>query len=612
MYSGVVVFPDEIEGLQEKGRRVAVKKVNAEGIMASLALIGDDGEKVPNNFLEAIKREINVLSSFRHPNIIRLVGYCLPPTQGWKNSEQRMKELCLVYELAPLGGLNALLKNDSKASMMLWQHRLNIAVGAAKGLCCMHNNIPDRPAYHRDIKAANIAIMDDYAAKIIDCGLSKYVPENSTEGLSLQSSGSSRYGTPGYMCPYYCKRNMKFDARCEIFSFGILLLELTTGLLQGYSDGNGNQIFLEESMENDDTPLLSDRRIKWPDGCVKELLSIAEQCVASYQKRFQNMVTVMRQLVSINKRFYTPTPIEEDLIKRNSALKAMLQAIELKDEVRNLLKREATHVCQICFDTEIPASKGAFCSNLAQPHFFCGAAHNDCFSDMVLSQAGDQRAFDRNDTSIVCAYCIALVPKVRSSFDLSLIGKQANGKALGAFVSASKDVVHAKGVVAQEKQQLEHRDEIQKLKEEHIDDKAMKMKVSAERHRLKIIEDILTLHCPHPTCNLAIIDFDGCFAVQHREFGQGIYKQGCGLYFCGWCLKKCETNKDCHNHVKACEHSMHAGSIHGTKDEFVRTHVERQRPLVQKYFQENVLDIQEREAIKSALGNDLISLGIDI
>ena len=70
---------------------------------------------------------------------------------------------------------------------------------------------------------------------------------------------------------------MKFDARCEIFSFGILLLELTTGLLQGYSDGNGNQIFLEESMDNDDTPLLSDRRIKWHDKCVKELFSLAKQ-----------------------------------------------------------------------------------------------------------------------------------------------------------------------------------------------------------------------------------------------------------------------------------------------------------------------------------------------
>ena len=231
---------------------------------------------------------------------------------------------------------------------------------------------------------------------------------------------------------------------------------------------------------------------------------------------------------------------------------------------------------------------------------------------MVLSQASDQSAFDRNDTSIVCAYCIELVPKVRSSFDLSLIGKQANGKALGAFITASKDVVHAKGVVAQEKQQLEHRDEIQKLKEEHIDDKAVKMKVSVERHRLKIIEDILTLRCPHPTCNLVIIDFDGCFAVQHSEGRQGICKQGCGLYFCGWCLEKCWTNDDCHNHVKACIHNLHKGSYHGTIDEFNKIHVERRRNLLSEYLKEKVLDVQEREAIKSALRKDLDDLGFDI
>ena len=135
---------------------------------------------------------------------------------------------------------------------------------------------------------------------------------------------------------------------------------------------------------------------------------------------------------------------------------------------------------------------------------------------------------------------------------------------------------------------------------------------SAERHRLKIIEDILTLRCPHPTCNLVIIDFDGCFAVQHSEGGQGIHKQGCGLYFCGWCLEKCWTNADCHNHVKACRHNLHPGSYYGTKDEFDRTHVERRRALVRKYLQENVLDVQEREAIKSALRKDLDDLRFDI
>ena len=196
-------------------------------------LVANQGKKTSNILLEAIQREINVLRSFRHANIIRLIGYCLPPVQELRASGQRMKELCLVYELAPLGGLNGLLKDDYMASMMLWQHRLKIAIGVAKGLCCMHNNIPGRPAYHRDMKAANIAVMADYTAKIIDCALSKYVPETSLEGLSMRSSASSRHGTLGYMCPLYCKRNMPYDSRCEIFSFGLI-----TGCMQGCTDGN--------------------------------------------------------------------------------------------------------------------------------------------------------------------------------------------------------------------------------------------------------------------------------------------------------------------------------------------------------------------------------------
>ena len=121
--------------------------------------------------------------------------------------------------------------HQTRFCAMLWQYRLKIAIGVAKGLYCMHNNIPGRPAYHRDMKAANIAIMADYTAKIIDCGSSKYVPETLLQGLSMHTSASSRHGTVGYMCPWYYKRNMPYDSRCEIFSFGIVFLELITGCL---------------------------------------------------------------------------------------------------------------------------------------------------------------------------------------------------------------------------------------------------------------------------------------------------------------------------------------------------------------------------------------------
>ena len=262
---------------------------------------------------------------------------------------------------SPLGGLNGLLKDDHKASMMLWQYRLKIAIGVAKGLCCMHNNIPGRPAYHRDMKAANIAIMADYTAKIIDCGLSKYVPETSLEGLSMRSSASSRHGTLGYMCPWYCKRNMPYDSRCEVYSFGIVLLELITGCLQGSSDKDGSQIFLEELIDNEDTPVLADVRIQWPDQCLKDLLLLAGQCVGPYKERVKSMKLVMRDLVSISQNYHRATPMEEHLIECNRTLIAQLQAFELEKDVRAIQENKITYKCEICFDEKVPASKGGFC-----------------------------------------------------------------------------------------------------------------------------------------------------------------------------------------------------------------------------------------------------------
>ena len=68
-------------------------------------------------------------------------------------------------------------------------------------------------------------------------------------------------------------------------------------------------------------------------------------------------------------------------------------------------------------------------------------------------------------------------------------------------------------------------------------------KASAARHRQILINTVLTLRCPH--CQLAVLDFDGCFAVQHNP-------GGCNKEFCGWCLLPFPDTEACHNHVKQC------------------------------------------------------------
>ena len=63
VFSGIILFPDEVKGPSGQGRKVAVKKVNGEGIVASL-LVANQGKETSNSFLEAIQREINQMEYF--------------------------------------------------------------------------------------------------------------------------------------------------------------------------------------------------------------------------------------------------------------------------------------------------------------------------------------------------------------------------------------------------------------------------------------------------------------------------------------------------------------------------------------------------------------------
>lgn len=433
VFKGTVV----LDGQQEI--QVAVKKVNAEGICASLLVDGVEGERGGRAFIQAIQREINVLSAFHHPNIIRLIGYCLPPIEVVRASEQRMKELCLVYELAPLGGLNAVLKNDEIASQLTWKHRLDVAIGISRGLSCLHNVVPGCPAFHRDVKAANVALMADFTPKIIDCGLSKYVPDGGTVGMSNLSSMGTRFGTPGYICSNYTRKPVPYDAKCEVFSFSVVLLELFTGLLQNYVDESGQPILLEETLEDDGTLAADVRAGEWPEECQEEYLQLARECTARYSKRIDKMMDVMQRLVAIRNKHMIPTSFEASLLAKNQALIAQVEALQLHNEIKGRIEREFK--CECCFDDKVGVSKGVLCSNTDNPHFICGSANTDCFSAMVTAQANDNVAFKKNGSYIICAYCTALDDDIVTPFGSAQVTKHANGPALTAYKRAVSDAV---------------------------------------------------------------------------------------------------------------------------------------------------------------------------
>ncbi|KAL5219088.1 hypothetical protein ABZP36_019772 [Zizania latifolia] len=153
--------------------------------------------------------EVIFLGQFRHPHLVKLLGYCC-------EDEERL----LVYEFMPRGSLeNHLFKRIS--ATLPWGARLKIAIGAAKGLAFLHG--ASTPVIYRDFKASNILLDSEYTAKLSDFGLAKMGPEGSETHVTTRVMGTHGYAAPEYVMTGHL--NIKSD----VYSYGVVLLELLTG-----------------------------------------------------------------------------------------------------------------------------------------------------------------------------------------------------------------------------------------------------------------------------------------------------------------------------------------------------------------------------------------------
>ncbi|KAA8528175.1 hypothetical protein F0562_035574 [Nyssa sinensis] len=153
--------------------------------------------------------EVIFLGQLRHPNLVRLIGYCC-------EDEERV----LVYEFMPRGSLeNHLFKRLSVS--LAWGTRLKIAIGAAKGLAFLH--VAENPVIYRDFKTSNVLLDSDFNAKLSDFGLAKMGPEGSNTHVTTRVMGTYGYAAPEYVSTGH------LTTKSDIYSFGVVLLELLTG-----------------------------------------------------------------------------------------------------------------------------------------------------------------------------------------------------------------------------------------------------------------------------------------------------------------------------------------------------------------------------------------------
>ncbi|XP_019176113.1 PREDICTED: cysteine-rich receptor-like protein kinase 2 isoform X2 [Ipomoea nil] len=154
--------------------------------------------------------EVNIISSVEHKNLIRLLGCsCSGP------------ESLLVYEFLPNLSLDRFIFDENKGKELNWEKRFNIMIGTAEGLVHLHENSSTR-IIHRDIKASNILLDSRFRAKIADFGLARSFEEDKSHISTAVA------GTLGYLPPEYLVHG-QLSEKVDIYSFGVLLLEIITG-----------------------------------------------------------------------------------------------------------------------------------------------------------------------------------------------------------------------------------------------------------------------------------------------------------------------------------------------------------------------------------------------
>lgn len=229
------------------------------------------------------REEVEVLSKFRHPNLVILMGFA-----------RHAQERYLIYELLPGGDVCARLQKDTTFT---WLPRIHVACDSALGLSHLHCARPQ--VFHRDIKTQNILMDRNGTGKMADFGLALLAQPGCSDASVEHTSG-----TVGYADPLYIRTGVVTEGS-EVYSFGMVLLELLTRrppALQHVS-GRIEYQFVHLEGELSRVKAMLDPRAMWPVIVSTGLGELALRCISKQEVNrpsFINIVKQLRQLIREN------------------------------------------------------------------------------------------------------------------------------------------------------------------------------------------------------------------------------------------------------------------------------------------------------------------------
>ncbi|KAG5524794.1 hypothetical protein RHGRI_031451 [Rhododendron griersonianum] len=265
--------------VNNSGDYVAVKKIWTKG-------------KLDNKLEKEFLAEVDILGTIRHCNIVKLL--CCISSEDSK---------LLVYEYMENQSLDKWLhvkkrrETDPARHIVLdWPKRLEIAIGAAQGLCYMHHDCTPR-IIHRDVKSSNILLDSEFKARMADFGLAKILAKR--DELNTMSAVA---GSFGYMAPEYAYTT-KVNEKIDVYSFGVVLLELVTGREANDGDEHTNLAEWAWRLHGEGNPIIDalDEYIKEPlnleeKSCVFNLGLICTSTLPSSRPSMKEVLQMLHRI----------------------------------------------------------------------------------------------------------------------------------------------------------------------------------------------------------------------------------------------------------------------------------------------------------------------------